>query len=66
MSELDLTHIAWRKSSRSTGSGSDCVEVALGDISIAIRDSKNPQQAFLLFGRTEWKAFLEHVRGRDL
>ncbi|MEV6985499.1 DUF397 domain-containing protein [Sphaerisporangium sp. NPDC051017] len=66
MSEPCLTHIAWRKSSRSTGNGSDCVEVALGDTSIAIRDSKNPQQAFHLFGRTEWKAFLEHMRSGDL
>lgn len=28
MAALDLSRAAWRKSSRSSGSGSDCVEVA--------------------------------------
>jgi hypothetical protein len=47
----------WRKSRRSGDSGS-CVEMASMGTSVAIRDSKTPHTAVLLFGPAEWKTFL--------
>jgi hypothetical protein len=39
----DLTHAQWRKSTRSSSTGQNCVEVATNLPGIvAIRDSKNP------------------------
>jgi hypothetical protein len=39
---VDLSTAAWRKSSRSSNNGGDCVEVARMSDTVAIRDSKNP------------------------
>ena len=44
----DLSQATWRKSSRSSGGGSNCVEVACLPGHIAIRDSKNPEAAALI------------------
>jgi len=58
MSETDLANVTWRKSTRSSGSGA-CVEVAmLGDKSVALRHSKNPGGAVLVFTPAEWGAFI--------
>lgn len=57
----------WRKSSHSTGSEGQCVEVAAlaarptGRM-IRMRDSKNPDGPILSFSLAEWSAFLSHVR----
>lgn len=48
----------WRKSSRS-GSESNCVEVAFGEASTAVRDSKNPNGPVLAFPISSWEAFLQ-------
>jgi hypothetical protein len=55
---IDLTHAAWRKSSRSTDNGS-CAEVAdnLPRV-IAVGDSKDPAGPALIFASAEWKAFI--------
>ena len=56
---------AWRKSSYSNPSG-ECVELApLSARSVAVRDSKYPDGAVLVFTRAEWEAFLADVRGVD-
>jgi hypothetical protein len=44
----DLIRAVWRKSSRSSGGGSNCVEVACLPSRIAIRDSKNPEGGTLI------------------
>jgi hypothetical protein len=41
--------LKWRKSSRSTGQGSECVEVARAHGTVGVRDSKNPDGAKLAF-----------------
>ena len=54
---LDLNGAKWKKSSRS-GSAGHCVEVAFAGDGIAVRDSKNPTGAALIFTPAEWDAFL--------
>ena len=59
----DLTGAEWHKSSRSGGNGGDCVEVA-GNLPgiVAVRDTKDPAGATLVFTHAEWRAFLAGVR----
>lgn len=45
---MDLSTATWRKSSRSSGNGGDCVELARISDTVAIRDSKNPHGPKLL------------------
>ncbi|SBT53762.1 DUF397 domain-containing protein [Micromonospora narathiwatensis] len=56
---MELTGVRWRKSSRSSGNGGDCVEVAdnLPNL-VAVRDSKDPTGPTLTFTPTAWRAFL--------
>jgi hypothetical protein len=54
----DLSGAKWRKSTRSGGSGNQCVEVAGLSDTIAVRDSKNPDGPVLLFGVSDFAAFL--------
>ena len=53
---MDSTGAKWFKSSRS-GGGKDCVEVAMLDQAVAVRDSKNPAAAVLVFEPGEWNGF---------
>jgi hypothetical protein len=56
---MDLSQAKWRKSTRSDGNGGQCVEVAvLPDGGAAVRDSKNPDGAVLIFTKGEWDAFV--------
>ncbi|GIJ27647.1 hypothetical protein Vqi01_28090 [Micromonospora qiuiae] len=52
----------WRKSSRSSASGSNCVEVAEVVGGLAVRDSKDPAGAALRFERAAWSAFVAGLR----
>lgn len=55
---LDLSELVWHKSSYSQPD--NCVEVAAVTGGVAVRDSKRPERAPLLFDDDEWQAF---VRG---
>ena len=55
--DLDLTDVTWRKSSHSNPH--NCVEVACVEGGVAVRDSKNPSRAPLLFDDSEWQAFVQ-------
>lgn len=57
---VELSHAAWRKSTRS-GTNS-CVEVGLADDQIVVRDSKDRQGPVLMFTAHEWEAFLGGAR----
>ncbi|MEH0844937.1 DUF397 domain-containing protein [Micromonospora sp. CPCC 205711] len=61
----DLTGAIWRKSTRSGGNGGDCVEVAdnLPGI-VAVRDSKDPAGAMLVFTPSAWSTFVAATRAR--
>lgn len=62
VSTVDLSNLAWRKSTRSTAGGSNgnCVEVAHAGPAIAIRDSKNPAVA-LAYPNATFVIFLQSV-----
>lgn len=53
---MDLSSAAWRKSSRSGING--CVEVAVVDGKVAVRDSKDRRGPVLVFTLQEWEAFV--------
>ncbi|MEV6715522.1 DUF397 domain-containing protein [Lentzea sp. NPDC051208] len=50
--------LRWRKSSRSSAGGPDCVEIALVPSGTAVRDSKNADGTRLEFGGAGWDTFL--------
>ncbi|MEH0933085.1 DUF397 domain-containing protein [Micromonospora sp. CPCC 205558] len=56
---MELTGARWRKSTRSNGSGGNCVEVAdnLPGV-VAVRDSKDPTGPVLVFTPGSWRAFV--------
>jgi uncharacterized protein DUF397 len=62
----DLTHAQWRKSTYSSSSGQNCVEVATNMPGIvAVRDSKDSDGPRLIFTPAEWTAFTAGVRGGE-
>ncbi|MFI7021791.1 DUF397 domain-containing protein [Micromonospora sp. NPDC049900] len=62
----DLAGAVWRKSTRSGGSGGNCVEVAdnLPGV-VAVRDSKDPSGPVLTVSPDAWTAFVRQVRHRS-
>ncbi len=59
---IDPASLAWRKSSYSD-SGGECVETAvLPDHRVAVRHSRQPGGAILLYTPAEWNAFLKGAR----
>jgi hypothetical protein len=61
--EDDKNTCPWRKSSFSQSG--DCVEVASGQASVFVRDSKKIQGSILTFTVTEWSAFLAGARSGE-
>jgi hypothetical protein len=58
----DLAQATWRKSSRSSGGGSNCVEVAHLPGHIAIRDSKNHEGAALILTPAAFHELTDTIR----
>ena len=58
-----MDDLTWRKSTRSSGNGGDCVEVARVADTLLARDSKDPDGPRLRFTVREWRAFLAAWRG---
>lgn len=54
------SNLAWRKS-QASGTG-NCVQVAVRDDQVVVRDSKDPDGPILTFTATEWDCFLVGVR----
>jgi hypothetical protein len=52
----------WFKSSRSGGSGSQCVEVAVTAGVIGVRDTKDRDGGTLAFARDEWATFINGIK----
>jgi hypothetical protein len=58
-----LDAAVWKKSSRSNGNGgNNCVEVAILDTVVAVRDSKNPTGPALIFNPTDWAEFVDSAK----
>ena len=63
---MDLSAAVWRKASRSSDNGGQCVEVAMNlPEVVAVRDSKDPDGPKLLFTRPEWKTFVNGLKSGD-
>ncbi|WP_019630965.1 DUF397 domain-containing protein [Actinomadura atramentaria] len=52
----------WRKSSYSSGTGGQCVEVASFAPLAGVRDSKNPDGPNLLVAAETWRTFTTQVK----
>ena len=61
--DADLSRAVWHKSTRSNGSGGNCVEVArnLPGV-VAVRDSKNPDGPALIVSGDEWASFITRLQ----
>ncbi|MFF1279458.1 DUF397 domain-containing protein [Streptomyces sp. NPDC058299] len=53
--------LAWFKSSYSSGSGDNCIEVARTPTTIHIRDSKAEEGPQLALSPAAWSAFVGHA-----
>lgn len=62
MINVDDARRAWRKATYSSGSGANCVEVAVMPAGIAIRDSKNPSQPFLAVRAEVFARFIDRIK----
>jgi hypothetical protein len=60
----ELSGAVWRKSSKSTAQGNECVEVAVAPVSgcAAIRDSKDPDGPKVIFEALAWHRFVHQVK----
>ena len=52
----------WRKSSHSALENDDCVDVAVGDDVVAIRDSKDSVGPILMFPSATWSTFVAALK----
>ncbi|MFD7658520.1 DUF397 domain-containing protein [Actinosynnema sp. NPDC059797] len=52
----------WRKSSRSSAGGPECVEITLGTAGAGVRDSKNRAGDELGFGFAQWSRFVSTAK----
>jgi len=59
---MDVTAVAWRKSSYSGDNGGNCVEVGTAGPAMAVRDSKHPDGPLLAFAADVWGGFTEQVK----
>ena len=59
---MDVTGVRWRKSTRSSDNGGNCVEVAdnLPGV-VLVRDTKDRDGGTLTFDASEWRAFVGFV-----
>lgn len=55
----------WHHSTSSQGSDQTCVDVAVRDAQVLVRDSKDPAGPVLRFRFLEWQVFLRGVRAGE-
>ncbi|MFB7635408.1 DUF397 domain-containing protein [Streptomyces sp. NPDC056149] len=53
-----VPELAWFKSSYSTGSGGECIEIASGAATVHIRDSKDVTRSALAVRPATWAEFV--------
>lgn len=65
MTGIDRDGLSWRKSSHS-GDEAACVETAvLPDERVAVRHSKHPADAVLIYTPAEWRAFIAGAKAGE-
>ncbi|MBX9390442.1 DUF397 domain-containing protein [Streptomonospora nanhaiensis] len=57
---------SWRKSSYSTSTGGECVEISETPEAVLVRDTQNRAAGHLVVPREAWAAFLTAVKSADL
>lgn len=57
------TGLAWFKSSYSGSQGGDCVEIAISEAAVHVRDSKDVSRPAFAVGRSRWDAFVRFASG---
>ncbi|MDK0519683.1 DUF397 domain-containing protein [Streptomyces sp. ML-6] len=62
MTNHSSTGLRWRKSSYSGGSGTECVEVAILQSAVGVRDSKQPRGPHMFICHNAWAQFLTSLR----
>ncbi|MFI7020232.1 DUF397 domain-containing protein [Streptomyces sp. NPDC050164] len=60
---MNTTELAWFKSSYSGSSGDDCVEVAVTEQTVHVRDSKDVARRPFAVGREGWAYFVGFASG---
>ncbi|WP_411074553.1 DUF397 domain-containing protein [Streptomyces sp. cmx-4-7] len=65
MRPIDLSDVAWRKSSYSNPDGGACVEISddFAPFVVPVRDSKTPHGPALVFPAGGWSSFVAAVKG---
>lgn len=56
--------IQWKKSTFTVNA--ECVEVAVAEHTVHVRDSKQPQGSSLSFTRAEWDLFMTGIRAGEM
>ncbi|MEU3886994.1 DUF397 domain-containing protein [Streptomyces sp. NPDC029041] len=60
---MSTTGLAWFKSSYSGSQGDSCVEVAVTEQAVCVRDSKDVTRPHFAVGRDGWSRFVEFAAG---
>jgi Domain of unknown function (DUF397) len=55
----------WRKARRSANDGA-CIEVALVNSEVAVRDSKDPCSCWLRYSRRSWRDFTSNIKTKGV
>ncbi|RKN39016.1 DUF397 domain-containing protein [Streptomyces hoynatensis] len=61
---MNVTELAWFKSTYSGTQGDSCVEVAVGVDAVHVRDSKDVGRGQFAVGREGWEFFVRFAAGR--
>jgi len=61
-SESGLGSTTWRKSTHSGPEGGSCVEIALANFEVGVRDSKDLSAGHLDITATAWSALIAKIR----
>jgi uncharacterized protein DUF397 len=60
---MSTTELAWFKSSYSGSQGDSCIEVAVTEQAICVRDSKDVARPHFAVGRDGWTSFVRYAAG---
>lgn len=60
---MRTSELAWFKSSYSGTQGDSCVEIAIDEQAVHIRDSKDVSRPAFAVGRDRWDAFVRFASG---